>query len=257
MIAFPDINPEIFRIGPFAVRWYGVMYLMGFTASWFLIRHQIKRKNLSLHVDQLSSLYTYLIFGLLAGARLGYVLFYNLAYYLSSPLDIFAVWHGGLSFHGGLIGSVLSGLFFCNKNNLNSWMIADLIVVTAPVGIGLGRIGNFINGELYGRITDVPWAMVFPDGGEYPRHPSQLYEFLLEGVVLFIMLWKLKDTKFPHGFISAFFVIGYGTFRFFIEFFREPDAQLGFVISSLTMGQVLSTAMILSGFCIIYIRKNR
>lgn len=256
MISFPDINPEIFRIGPFAVRWYGVMYLMGFTSSWFLVRHQIKKQKISINADQLSSLYTYLIFGLLAGARLGYVLFYNLSFYLTSPLDIFAVWQGGLSFHGGLIGSILAGLFFCNKNKWNPWMVADLIMVTAPVGLGLGRIGNFINGELYGRISDVPWAMVFPDAGGHPRHPSQLYEFLLEGVVLFILLWTLKNRKFPYGFISAFFLIGYAAFRFLVEFFREPDVQLGFVLGPFTMGQVLSIAMMLAGFYIIHNRKD-
>lgn len=257
MIAFPDISPEIFRIGPLAVRWYGVMYLIGFTSSWFLVRYQIKKRNLVINADLLSSLYTYLILGLLAGARLGYVIFYNFFYYLDNPLETFAVWQGGLSFHGGLAGSIVAGVLFCRSHKLDPWMIADLIIVTAPIGLGLGRIGNFINGELYGRITTVPWAMVFPGGGEHPRHPSQLYEALLEGVLLFLLLWILKERKYPFGFMTAFFVIGYGTFRFLIEFFREPDTQLGFVFGSFTMGQVLSSAMILAGACIIYFRRNK
>lgn len=257
MIPYPNISPEIVRIGPFAVRWYGMMYLLGFASSYFLVRYQIKKKGLKLGRDFVDSLYSYLILGLLFGARLGYVLFYDLSSYLKDPLEIFAVWHGGMSFHGGFIGSLLAGLLFCRKARVDFWQVADLVIATAPIGLGLGRLGNFINGELYGRVADVPWAMIFPGGGPAPRHPSQLYEFFLEGVVLFTVLWTLKDRGFRPGVLVSLFIMLYGLFRFFVEFFRQPDTQLGFVLGSLTMGQVLSGSMILAGAAIFYLRFKR
>ncbi|GAB4413416.1 MAG: prolipoprotein diacylglyceryl transferase [Thermodesulfovibrionales bacterium] len=247
MIQYPNISPEILRIGPFAVRWYGVMYLLGFASSYLLVKYQIKKKGLSLGRDFVTSLYSYIILGLLAGARLGYVIFYNLSYYIQHPLEIFAVWHGGMSFHGGLIGSIVAGIVFCKKYRIDFWLVSDLVIVTAPIGLGLGRLGNFINGELYGRVTNVPWSMVFPSGGPLPRHPSQIYEFLLEGVTLFAILWFLKDKNLKAGVISSLFLILYGMFRFTVEFFREPDLQLGFIIGPFTMGQVLSAGMIAFG----------
>ncbi len=256
MIPYPHINPEIIRIGPLAVRWYGMMYLLGFASSYILVRYQIRKKGLNLGRDFGESLYSYLILGLLLGARLGYIVFYNLAYYAKHPLEIFAVWQGGMSFHGGLIGSILAGYLFCRKLRLDFWQVSDLVIVTAPIGLGLGRLGNFINGELYGRITDVPWAMVFPTGGPFPRHPSQLYEFFLEGVVLFSVLWLLKDRGFRSGVLSAIFIMLYGLFRFIAEFFREPDIQLGFVLGMFTMGQVLSASMVLIGTGILFIRTR-
>lgn len=256
MIPYPDINPEIIRIGPFAVRWYGLMYLLGFASSYLLVRYQIKKKGFKLKKDFVEALYSYLILGLILGARLGYVIFYNLSYYIQHPLEIFAIWHGGMSFHGGLIGSVIAGILFCRKLKVDAWQIADLIIVTAPIGIGLGRLGNFINGELYGRVTDVPWAMIFPTGGPLPRHPSQLYEFFLEGVVLFIILWLLKDKTLKTGVLFSLFMIFYGTFRFFVEFFREPDVQVGFILGVFTMGQMLSAAMVFLGIGIIYLRRR-
>lgn len=256
MLPYPDINPEIIRIGPFAVRWYGLMYLLGFASSYLLVRYQIKKKGFKLKKDFVEALYSYLILGLLLGARLGYVIFYNLSYYIQHPLEIFAIWHGGMSFHGGLIGSVIAGILFCRKLKVDAWQIADLIIVTAPIGIGLGRLGNFINGELYGRVTDVPWAMIFPTGGQLPRHPSQLYEFFLEGVVLFIILWLLKDKTLKTGVLFSLFIIFYGTFRFFVEFFREPDVQVGFILGVFTMGQMLSAAMVFLGIGIIYLRRR-
>ena len=257
MIPYPHIDPEIVRIGPLAIRWYGMMYLLGFAASFILVRHQIRKKGLTLPKDFVESLYSYLILGLLLGARLGYIVFYNLSYYAAHPIEIFYVWQGGMSFHGGLIGSVLAGFFFCRKFRLDFWQIADLVIVTAPIGLGLGRLGNFINGELYGRTTDVPWAMVFPSGGPLPRHPSQLYEFLLEGVVLFAVLWLLKDRDFRSGVLSALFIILYGAFRFIVEFFREPDAQIGYILGIFTMGQVLSAAMVAVGIGVLAWRKQR
>ncbi|MDA8106880.1 MAG: prolipoprotein diacylglyceryl transferase [Nitrospiraceae bacterium] len=256
MIPYPHIDPVIVRIGPFSVRWYGMMYLLGFTASFLLVRYQIKKKGLNFAKDFVDSLYSYLILGLLLGARLGYVLFYDLAAYVRHPLEIFAVWHGGMSFHGGLIGSILAGILFCRKYKVDFWQVSDLVIVTAPIGLGLGRLGNFINGELYGRVTNVPWAMVFPGGGPLPRHPSQLYEFFLEGVVLFTILWLLKDRFSRSGLLTSLFIILYGTFRFTLEFFREPDVQLGYILGPFTMGQLLSSAMIAVGLFIFFVRKR-
>lgn len=255
MLQYPNINPEIIRVGPFAVRWYGMMYLIGFASSYLLVQYQLKNSAFRNRVD-IDSLYSYLVLGLLAGARLGYVVFYNFPFYLGHPLELFAVWHGGMSFHGGLIGSVVAGYLFCKRTRLNFWHTADLIIVTAPIGLGLGRLGNFINGELYGRVTDVPWAMVFPSGGPLPRHPSQLYEFFLEGVVLFVVLWMVRKKHYKPGILTSLFLILYGTFRFFAEFFREPDEQLGYVLGMFTMGQVLSLSMLLAGLAMLYLRKR-
>jgi phosphatidylglycerol:prolipoprotein diacylglycerol transferase len=257
MIPYPNISPEIVRIGPFAVRWYGVMYLLGFGASYSLVRYQITKKKMRVGRDFVDSLYSYLILGLLLGARLGYVLFYDLPTYLSHPLEVFAVWHGGMSFHGGFIGSIIAGLLFCRKAQVDFWLMADLVLATAPIGLGLGRLGNFINGELYGRVSNEPWAMVFPSGGPLPRHPSQLYEIFLEGFVLFTVMWLLKERGFKTGVLTSLFIILYGTFRFIVEFFREPDAQLGFILGPFTMGQLLSSLMVLAGAALLSLRMRR
>jgi phosphatidylglycerol---prolipoprotein diacylglyceryl transferase len=264
MIPYPNIDPDIIRIGPIAVRWYGMMYLIGFVSSYLLVKYQIKKrgqrsggKGRDYPPAFLDSLYTYIVLGLMIGARLGYVVFYNLSFYIQHPLDVFAVWQGGLSFHGGLIGSVLAGIWCCRKFEKDPWQVSDLVMATAPIGLGLGRLGNFINGELYGRVADVPWAMVFPNGGPLPRHPSQLYEFLLEGVVLFSLLWTLKDKGFRPGVLTSFFIMIYGLFRIFVEFFREPDQQLGFIAGPFTMGQILSFSMVIIGAGIFFLRKKR
>ncbi|MBF0329276.1 MAG: prolipoprotein diacylglyceryl transferase [Nitrospirae bacterium] len=257
MIPFPNISPEIINIGPFAVRWYGMMYLLGFLASYLLIKAQIKKKGLAFGAEFVESLFSYLILGLILGARLGYVVFYNPTYYVSHPIEIFAVWQGGMSFHGGLIGVIVAGLLFSRKTFSDFWILSDLIVATAPIGIGLGRLGNFINAELYGRITDVPWAVLFPSGGPLPRHPSQLYELFLEGILLFVIMWFLKNKNFSNGVISGLFLIFYGVFRFIVEFFREPDAQVGFILGFLTMGQVLCAVMIAAGLVIIRLRMQK
>jgi len=257
MLPYPNISPEIIRIGPVAIRWYGMMYLLGFGASYSLVRYQIRKKNLKVGRDFVDSLYSYLILGLLLGARLGYILFYDLSTYLNSPLEVFAVWHGGMSFHGGFIGSVIAGFLFCRKSRVDFWQTADLVLATVPVGLGLGRLGNFINGELYGRVSDVPWAMVFPNGGPLPRHPSQLYEIFLEGFVLFTLLWLLKDRGYRTGVLTSLFIIFYGMFRFIVEFFREPDVQLGFILGSFTMGQLLSSIMVLAGGALLYFRARK
>ncbi len=256
MIAYPHINPEIIRVGPFAIRWYGIMYLVGFASSYLLVSYQIKKKRLPFSGDFVSSLYSYLILGLLIGARLGYVFVYDPREYLAHPLEIFAVWHGGMSFHGGLAGSVIAGILFCKKSKADFWQVADLVAVTAPIGLGLGRLANFINGELFGRVSDVPWAMIFPSGGPLPRHPSQLYEFLMEGVLLFTILWLLKNRGFRSGVITAIFLVLYGIFRSFAEFFRQPDVQLGFILGPFTMGQLLSALMIVTGIGIFFFRRR-
>jgi phosphatidylglycerol:prolipoprotein diacylglycerol transferase len=232
------------------------MYIVGFFASYLLVRYQMKKKDFGMSKLEVENLYFYLILGLIIGARLGYVLFYDLKIYLSDPFEIFAIWHGGMSFHGGLIGVLIVGILFSWKNKKSFWRIADLIIVTAPIGLGLGRIGNFINGELYGRVTQIPWGMIFPKGGPLPRHPSQLYESALEGGLLFLILWFLKDKELPTGGLLAVFLTLYGGFRFFVEFFREPDVQLGFVLGPLTMGQILTTFMIVGGV-ILFIYLNR
>jgi phosphatidylglycerol:prolipoprotein diacylglycerol transferase len=258
MIAYPPIDPELVRVGPLAVRWYGLMYAFGFGASYALVRFQTKRASQPLPEGFLDSLYTWLVLGVLLGGRLGYVLFYDLTTYLHDPLEIVAVWHGGMSFHGGLIGTLAGGAWCCRKYTVGFWKAADLVIVTAPVGLGLGRLGNFINGELYGRVTDVPWAMVFPNGGTLPRHPSQLYELLLEGVLLFAILWTVKGRLRFTGGVTALFLMLYGLFRFLVEFVREPDQQLGFVLGPFTMGQVLSIATAAVGVALfLYRRRHR
>jgi phosphatidylglycerol:prolipoprotein diacylglycerol transferase len=257
MISYPSIDPEILRVGPVAIRWYGLMYLIGFSSSYILVSRQIKKRGIALDSTFVDSLFTSLIFGLLIGARLGYVFFYDLSAYLSHPLDIVAVWKGGMSFHGGLIGSVIAGVWYCKRSKTDPWTVSDLIISTVPIGLGMGRLGNFINGELYGRVTTMPWGMVFPNGGPLPRHPSQIYEFFLEGVVLFIVLWTMKSRVKRSGVLTALFLILYGFGRFVIEFFREPDPQLGFVIGLFTMGQVLSACMALAGVGLLFARWKR
>jgi phosphatidylglycerol:prolipoprotein diacylglycerol transferase len=252
-----DIDPIIFEVGPLRVGWYGLMYVFGFLASYLLVRYQMKKKDFNLSRPEVENLYFYLILGLMIGARLGYVLFYDLKAYLADPFEIIAIWHGGMSFHGGLIGVLLVGILFSWKNRKSFWKIADLIIVTAPIGLGLGRIGNFINGELYGRVTRAPWGMIFPKGGALARHPSQLYESGLEGGVLFLILWFLKDKRLPAGGLLAIFLFLYGVFRFFLEFFREPDAQLGLILGPFTMGQLLCFFMVIGGIALFAYRWNK
>jgi phosphatidylglycerol:prolipoprotein diacylglycerol transferase len=252
-----NIDPVLVELGPIRLSWYGIMYVFGFLISYLLVRHQMKKKEFGISKQEVENLYFYLILGLMVGARLGYVLFYDLKMYLADPLEIFAIWHGGMSFHGGLIGVLIVGILFSWKNKKSFLRIADLIIVTAPIGLGLGRIGNFINGELYGRVTQIPWGMIFPKGGPLPRHPSQLYESALEGGVLFLILWLIKDKKLPSGGLLALFLSLYGVFRFFVEFFREPDVQVGFILGPFTMGQVLCAFMIVGGiFLFVYLKRK-
>lgn len=247
MIPFPNIDPEIIRIGPVAIRWYGMMYILGFASSYLLVLYQIKKKAIAISRSQVDDIYFYLVIGLLAGARLGYILFYNLSYYLANPLEIFVLWHGGMSFHGGVIGTFILGYIAMKRRNIPFWKMTDLMIVTAPLGIFFGRIGNFINGELFGKPATVPWAMIFPDGGNVPRHPSQLYEAFSEGILLFAILWLYRNRKKREGDVFALFIIGYAVFRIICEFFREPDVQMGYLFGFVTMGQILSFAMLAIG----------
>ncbi|MDA8169678.1 MAG: prolipoprotein diacylglyceryl transferase [Nitrospiraceae bacterium] len=257
MIPYPHISPVIVRIGPLEIRWYGLMYLLGFVTSYILFQYQIKKKKIkSITKETVENLYFWLILALILGARLGYVLFYNLPYYIENPLKVFAVWQGGMSFHGGLIGSIIAGIIFCRKNNIDFWQLADLFVPTTPPGLAFGRLGNFINGELFGRPSNVPWAMIFPGGGDIPRHPSQLYEAFLEGIFLFTVIWVLKDRLRTKGMVLSVFIILYGFIRFMVEFTREPDPQLGYVLGPFTMGQILSFSMMAAGFALAVWRKR-
>ncbi len=262
-LTFPEIDPVIFSLGPLQVRWYGLMYVLGFLASYALVRRQIgeyKYQPLAAHFENLNLV---LLLMVVVGGRLGYVLFYNFSYYLAHPLEIPATWTGGMSFHGACIALLLGGWIYCWKNSIDFWKTGDIYAATLPIGLGLGRIGNFINGELYGRATGMPWGMVFPGGGPSPRHPSQLYESLLEGFVLFVLLWSVrkkpwkKDRSWPHGSILALFLIGYGCLRIVVENFREPDQQLGYLFNLVTMGQLLSGLMVICGLLVWKVRLGR
>ena len=246
MIPYPNINPDLLTIGPIRVRWYGVMYVLGFIGAYFFIQKQERAKQIGLVGTVAQDLIFYLAIGLIVGGRLGYILFYeynDFGPYIRNPLEIVATWHGGMSFHGGLIGCVLAGWIFSRRRKIPFAALADCTIVTAPIGLGFGRLGNFINGELLGRPSDVPWAMIFPDGGPVPRHPSQLYESFAEGLLLFIIMWQLRKMGFKDGAMVVFFLLFYAVFRFIIEFFKEPDPQLGYLLG-MTMGQVLCLGMI-------------
>lgn len=260
MIGYPHISPEIFSIGPFSVRWYGMMYILGFVTGWFLGCKRIKERGFMTLVD-FESLLTWIIVGVILGARLGYVLFYNLPVYLEQPLDIFKVWEGGMSFHGGLLGVLTALWIYSRKKRMHFFALVDFIAPLVPTGLFFGRIGNFINGELWGNVTDVPWGMIFPSAGNLPRHPSQLYEALLEGALLFIILWIFSSKKRPCMSVSGLFALCYGCFRFFLEFFRQPDVQLGYLAGDfLTMGMVLCLPMIAIGIILLavaYGKKNK
>ncbi len=249
MIPYPHIDPVIFRLGPLAFRWYGLMYLLGFAAGYVIIKHRLKETAPEVSPSQVEGLVLWAAVGLIVGARLGEIIFYqwpNYSFYLTHPLEIIAVWRGGMSFHGGLGGAVIAGVIYLKRRGLPLLAFADATFLAVPVGLGLGRWGNFINGELYGRVSNLPWAMVFPGGGPLARHPSQLYELILEGPLLFLFLWLRRDKVGP-GVLTALFLMGYGLARFGVEFVREPDAHLGFVLSWLTMGQLLSLGQMAAG----------
>jgi phosphatidylglycerol:prolipoprotein diacylglycerol transferase len=248
MLVHPQFDPVAIHLGPLAVRWYGLMYLVGFALVWFVGRHRIKANPGGVWTAKdLDDALFFGILGTIVGGRLGYVLFYKFGDYLAAPWKIFFVWEGGMSFHGGFLGVVLAMAWFAHSRKQDWLAITDFIAPLAPFGLAAGRLGNFINAELWGRPTDVPWAMVFPNVDRLPRHPSQLYEFALEGLVLFAILWWFSARPRPRGAVSAVFLIGYGMFRFAAEFTREPDNFLGLLALGLSMGQWLSAPMIIAG----------
>ena len=252
---YHNINPVLLKIGAFEIRYYGLIFVLGFIIGYFLLVYLAKERKLSLTKDDVSDLLLWLIIGIVFGARLFYILFYNFGYYVENPLEMFALWRGGLSFHGGLAGGVIAVFLFCRKKKVKVYDILDIVVVPAALGLAFGRMGNFLNGELYGRVADVPWAFDFGDGK--PRHPSQIYESL-KNFFIFGVLWLTRNKKFPRGFLFWSFVTMYSVLRFFIEFVREPDSQLGFVIFNLTMGQMLSSVMFVIGaYFLVKLRNSK
>lgn len=250
MLHHPNFDPIALQLGPVAIRWYGLMYLVAFALFFFLTRYRARRQPWHGANDQLvDDLLFYGVLGVILGGRLGYVLFYKTGHFLSHPLDILKVWEGGMSFHGGFLGVLVALWLVARKHRLPWLAITDLVAPQIPLGLAAGRMGNFINGELYGRVTDVAWGMVFQShgAGPLPRHPSQLYQFALEGLALFVILWIYSSRRRPPGAISALFLIGYGLFRFIAEFFREPDDFLGLLALNWSMGQWLSLPMLLIG----------
>ncbi len=258
-LPFPAIDPVAFQLGPIAIRWYALAYIAGLMLGWWLARRIVEGPGWSMRSADVDDLLFYMTLGVIFGGRLGYVFFYNAPHYLANPAEILTVWRGGMSFHGGLIGVILAILLFARNRRLNPFEVGDIAATVAPLGLFFGRIANFVNGELYGRVADVPWAMAFPDGGPLPRHPSQLYEAFLEGFVLFlVMMWFVRQRSYvePHGFLGGIFLIGYAIARMICELFREPDVQLGFLLGGATMGQLLSIPMLAFGVFLV-IRSRR
>lgn len=266
-MTFPQIHPVIFSagpfhlgpftIGPFAVHWYGVMYLLGFMAAFFLGRYRAKKTN-AFSVREFDDILTWGLFGVIAGGRLGYVLFYDFSYYLANPVRILFLQDGGMSFHGGMLGVILLMWIAAAKRGKSLFQTMDFMAPLVPPGLFFGRLGNFINGELWGRVTASSAGMVFPNAGPLPRHPSQLYEAALEGVALFVILWAYSARPRPRMAVSGLFLLGYGSFRFLVEFFREPDAHIGFdALGFLSRGQLLCVPMILCGGFLMYIARKR
>ena len=251
-----DLNPVLINFGVFEVRWYSLAYIFGILAGWWIAKKIIdfKIQNNTINFDSkiFDDLISYVIISIIVGGRLGYIIFYNLSYYLNNPLDVLKIWQGGMSFHGGLIGIILGTYLFSRKMKVNSFFFLDVIASVAPIGIFFGRIANFINGELYGKPTDLFWSVIFPEIDKIPRHPSQLYEAALEGVVLFLILIKLIYKKsIKTGEVAAMFMILYGLFRVVLEQFREPDTHIGYLFNLFSMGSILSFLMILIGLLVL------
>ena len=253
-IAFPNIDPVLFELGPVVVRWYSLAFIAGLLIGWRYLRRQAVTSPNTVDEHDVDDFLVWATIGVVFGGRLGYVLFYKPGFYFGNPSEILAVWRGGMSFHGGFLGVVIAGLIFVRMRNIPALNFADLLSCVAPIGLFFGRLANFVNGELFGRITDVPWAMVFPRGGPEPRHPSQLYEAVLEGLVLFVLLYLLsrqEPLRRRPGLLTGVFLSGYGGFRIVAEIFRQPDLHLGLLTSGMTMGQWLSLPMLVAGLYLI------
>lgn len=258
-LSFPEIDPIIFSIGPFAIRWYALAYIAGLIIGWRLMLHFAKNPASKITVEQVDDFLVWATMGVILGGRLGYVLFYKPGYYFDNPIEIFMVWQGGMSFHGGFLGVVVAAILFARKHKFPALALADMLATVAPVGLFFGRIANFINGELFGRASDVAWAMPFPGGGPMPRHPSQLYEAALEGALLFVIIMILRHFKLHEkpGLLTGVFLTGYALARGFVELFRQPDAHLGFLAGGTTMGQLLSIPMIVIGLYLIFGKRKK
>lgn len=255
-----DLDPVLLNLGPLEIRWYSLAYILGILIGWWLGKKIIPRlilsKNLKFNLSDFDDFISYIIVSIIIGGRLGYVFFYNLDYYISNPIYIFKIWEGGMSFHGALIGIIIGTHLFSLKKKIPTFFLLDIIACVSPVGIFFGRIANFINGELVGKVTNIYWGVIFPSIDNQVRHPSQLYEALLEGVVLFFIINFVHFKKnYKIGKCSSIFLIFYGTFRIFSEFFREPDIQIGYIFGVISMGMLLSTIMIFAG-TIIYLKRN-
>ncbi len=250
-----NFDPVALEIFSLEVRWYSLAYIFGILFGWILAK-KLFVQNIEIK-NKFDDYLTYLIIGIIIGGRLGYVFIYNSSFYINNPLDIFKIWQGGMSFHGGLIGVIFLSIIFAKKNNQNPFLYMDIVALVAPIGIFFGRIANFINSELYGTITNVPWAVIFIQVDSLPRHPSQLYEALLEGLFLFLLLIYLRNKFLDKpGVISGLFLILYSIFRFFVEFYRAPDEHLGYIFLNFTMGQMVSLIFILSGVILIYFKNE-
>ena len=251
-----NFDPVAFQIISFEIRWYSLAYILGIIIGWILCK-KIFIKNLDIN-QKFDDYITYLIIGIVIGGRLGYVLFYNFNYYINNILDIFKIWQGGMSFHGGLLGIIIASILFAKKNNQDLFVYTDLVSLVAPIGIFFGRLANFINSELYGKVTEVPWAVTFVQVDNLSRHPSQLYEAIFEGIILFILLLYFRRKNFlaKPGLISGLFLIFYSVFRFCIEFFRVPDEQIGYLIFNLSMGQIISLVFIMIGTIVFYLKNE-
>jgi phosphatidylglycerol:prolipoprotein diacylglycerol transferase len=257
MLIHPQFDPVALALGPLKIHWYGITYLAAFGLFWLLARARMQHQpwaervaNGSWSIQKIDDLLFYGVLGVVLGGRVGYCLFYQPAYYLSHPLEIFYIWQGGMSFHGGMLGVILAMVWFARREGLSWLAVTDYVAPCVPTGLAAGRVGNFINGELWGRAADpsLAWAMVFPQSGSaLPRHPSQIYQFLLEGLLLFVVLWWLAKKPRPLGWLSGAFLLGYGVLRFIAEYFREPDAFLGLLAAGLSMGQWLCVPMVLAG----------
>ena len=251
-----NFDPVAFQIMSFEIRWYSLAYILGIIIGWILCK-KIFIKNLDVN-QKFDDYITHLIIGIIIGGRLGYVLFYNSNYYINNIVDIFKIWQGGMSFHGGLLGIIVASIFFAKRNNQDAFVYTDLVSLVAPIGIFFGRLANFINSELYGKVTEVPWAVTFVQVDDLSRHPSQLYEAIFEGIILFILLLHFRNKNFlaKPGLISGLFLIFYSIFRFCIEFFRVPDEQIGYLIFNLSMGQIISLVFIMIGTIVFYLKNE-